>query len=201
VYHRQPQPEEIPGYTYGSPALPSSPVTLEELEKLKAAVMFSDDDVAALRMAGDVLATQLDDILDVWYGFIEANPFLLHYFSTPDEQPISDYLRHVRARFGMWILDTCYRPYDQAWLDYQYEIAQRHYRTKKNTTDHVNSTPLINYHYIVALIYPITATVKPFLSNRGHSADDVERMYRAWCKSVTMQVALWGSPFMNADAF
>ncbi|OPZ85007.1 MAG: Protoglobin [bacterium ADurb.Bin429] len=201
MYQRQPQPEDIPGYAYGAPDLPSSTVTLEDLEKLKAAVMFGDDDVAALRMAGDVLSTQLDDILDVWYAFIEANPFLLHYFSTPDDRPINDYLQHVRARFGMWILDTCFRSYDQEWLDYQYEIAQRHYSTKKNKTDHVDSTPLINYHYIVALIYPITATVKPFLSNRGHSADEVERMYNAWFKSVTMQVALWGVPFVKAGAF
>jgi hypothetical protein len=200
MYQRAPQPGDIPGYDFDA-ALPEAPFTMEDLDRLQRAVMYGEEDARALRMAGDVLATQVDAILDVWYAFIEANPFLLQYFSTPEGTPISDYLQRVRARFGMWILDTCYRPHDQQWLNYQYEIAQRHYRTKKNQTDHVHSTPLINYHYIVALLYPVSATIKPFLSNRGHSADDVELMYAAWCKAVTLQVALWGYPFMKEGAF
>jgi len=34
-------------------------------------------------------------------------------------------------------------------------------------------------------IYPITATIKPFLRD---SAEDVENMYQAWFKSITLQV-------------
>ncbi len=48
--------------------------------------------------------------------------------------------------------------------------------------------------YLVAFIYPITATIKPFLAKKGHSPEDVEKMHQAWTKSVIMQVALWCHP-------
>jgi len=48
---------------------------------------------------------------------------------------------------------------------------------------------------MIAFIYPITATIKPFLSNKGHSAEDVENMYQAWFKSITLQVTLWCAPY------
>ena len=60
----------------------------------------------------------------------------------------------------------------------------RHHRAKKNQTDGVKSVPNIDYRYIVAFIYPITATMKPFLAKKGHSTADVEKMYQAWFKAV-----------------
>jgi len=179
---------QIAGYTYGSPALGRSPLTLEELDLLKQTVLFSDDDERYLRMAGDVLVPQTDAVLDVWYGFVASHPHLLHAFVGPDGQPVSTYLDAVRKRFGQWIADTCTRPYDQAWLDYQYEVGLRHHRTKKNQTDGVEAAAIIPMRYVLALTYPIMATVKPFLAKSGRSPEDVDAMHQAWCKSVLMQV-------------
>jgi len=65
-------------------------------------------------------------------------------------------------------LDTCRRPYDQQWLDYQQEIALRHTRAKKNRTDGAQETPEhIPLRYVVAFVYPITATIKQFLAKGG----------------------------------
>jgi hypothetical protein len=62
-------------------------------------------------------------------------------------------------------LDTCRRPYDQQWLDYQQEIALRHTRVKKNQTDWADETPEhIPLRYVIAFVYPITATIKQFLA-------------------------------------
>jgi hypothetical protein len=36
---------------------------------VKATVLLGDQDVGALRQSRDVLAEQVEDILDVWYGF------------------------------------------------------------------------------------------------------------------------------------
>ena len=102
----------IPGYTFDAPDLPKSPLTQAEFDLLRQTVLFTDEDVRYLRMAGDVLADQIEAILDVWYGFVGAHPHLLAYFSTHDGQPIGDYLARVRQRFGQWILDTTRRPYD-----------------------------------------------------------------------------------------
>ncbi|UOE19811.1 protogloblin ApPgb [Thermobifida halotolerans] len=187
----------VPGYAYGSAELPRSPVGLEELDRLKATVMFTRDDAEALRLAGDVLEDQVEDVLDVWYGFVADHPHLLAYFSTPDGQPIQAYLDRARQRFGRWILDTCRRPYDRSWLDYQEEIALRHTHEKKNTADGVDSVDNIPLRHVIAFIYPITATVRPFLARKGHSAEQVEAMYQAWFKAVTLQVALWSRPYVR----
>ena len=76
----------------------------------------------------------------------------------------------MRPRFGEGILDTCRRPYDRAWLDYQEEIALRHTRTKKNQTDDARSVPHIPLRYMVAFVYPITATMRDFLAKEGPRA-------------------------------
>ncbi|RUR84185.1 hypothetical protein PCC6912_17790 [Chlorogloeopsis fritschii PCC 6912] len=47
----------------------------------------------------------------------------------------------------------------------------------------------------------ITATIKPFLAKKGHSLDDVEKMYQAWFKSVVLQVTLWCYPYVKDGDF
>lgn len=187
-----------PGYDYDDPSLAPSPVTLADLETLKATVLFDPADEAALKTAGDVLGTQIEQILDVWYGFVGAHPHLVAYFSTPSGTPLPDYLARVRARFAHWILDTCQRPYDEQWLAYHQEIAIRHTSAKKNETDHADSVPYIPLRYMIGFIYPITATIRPFLAAGGHSDDEVEAMFNAWFKSVTMQVTLWSYPYAKS---
>ncbi|WP_038037745.1 protoglobin domain-containing protein [Thermorudis peleae] len=193
---------QIPGYTYGTTAVPRSPISLEEFELLKKTVLFTDEDIAALRQAHDVLADQVDAILDVWYGFVGANPHLLYYFTRrSDGQPDTTYLDRVRQRFGQWIRDLTAANYNQAWLDYQYEIGLRHHRSKKNQTDHVEAPEHIPLRYVLALTYPIYATIKPFLAKKGHSAEEVERMHQAWLKAVLLSVILWSQPYVRDGDF
>ncbi len=191
----------IPGYTYDSGSTARSPLTLEELEKLKKAVLFTEEDERYLRMAGQVLADQIEDVLDVWYGFVASHPHLVYYFTDGKGNASDEYLAAVRKRFGQWILDTCNRPYDQKWLNYAHEIGLRHHRSKKNRTDNVRSVPNVSFRYMVAFIYPITATIKPFLAKKGHSAEQVEKMHQAWFKSVVLQVALWSAAYVNPEDF
>jgi Protoglobin len=189
---------EIPGYTYGTDAVASSPLSNEEFEHLKQTVLLGDEDIRYLRMSRDLLADQVEDVLDVWYGFVASHPHLVRYFADRDtHEPISEYLERVRARFGRWILDTASAEYDRAWLDYQHEIALRHHRTKKNETDGVNAVETIALRYVIAFIYPITATLRPFLEKGGHSREEVDAMQEAWRKSVILQVALWARPYVD----
>lgn len=125
-----------------------------------------------------------------------SHPHLVYYFADARTgQPIPAYLEAVRRRFGQWILDTCNRPYDQAWLDYAHEIGLRHHRAKKNRTDGVNAVPHIPLRYLIAFIYPITATLRPFLAKKGHPPEAVEKMHQAWTQAVILQVALWSQPY------
>jgi hypothetical protein len=193
----------VPGYTYGTGEVTRSPLSLMELDLLGRTVMFTEEDVRYLRMAGDVLEGQTEQILDLWYGFVGDNPHLLYYFSDAESgEPNSEYLARVRERFARWILDTCRRPYDQEWLDYQHEISLRHTRAKKNQIDGAYGTPEhIPLRYLVAFIYPITATIKPFLANEGHSPEEVDKMHDAWFKSVVLQVTLWSQPYVKEGGF
>ncbi|MGB9688791.1 protoglobin domain-containing protein [Thermogutta sp.] len=192
---------QIPGYTYGTTQVPRSPLSLEDLENLKKALLFGPEDEKYLHLAGEVLKDQIEQILDLWYGFVGSHPHLLHYLTDGKGNPNSEYLAAVRKRFGQWILDTCNRPYDQAWLDHAYEIGLRHHRTKKNATDGVNAVPHVDFRYLVTFIYPITVTIKPFLAKKGHSPEEVEKMHQAWFKSVVLQVALWSLPYVREGDF
>ena len=185
----------VPGYDFGAGTVARSPLGIEDLELLKQTVLFSDEDEEYLRLAGDVLEDQAEEVLDLWYGFVGSHPHLIYYFSDPTGEPDSDYLARVRERFKRWILDTCRRTYDQEWLDYQQEIALRHTRAKKNETDGARAPEHIPLRYIIAFIYPITATIKQFLAKGGHSAEEVEKMHQAWFKSVVLQVTLWSHPY------
>jgi hypothetical protein len=192
----------IPGYAYGTDAAARSALTDEEFEQLKKTVLFGDDDVRYLKLSHNVLADQVEDVLDVWYGFVASNPHLVRSFADRETgEPIGQYLERVRARFGRWILDTASADYDRAWLDYQYEIGLRHYRTKKNQTDGVNAVEIVPLRFLVGLIYPITATLRPFLEQKGHGRDEVDAMQDAWRKSVILQVALWSQPYTRTGDY
>jgi hypothetical protein len=193
---------QIAGYTYGTKAAAHSPMSERELDLLKQTVLFADEDARYLRMAGEVLDDQIEDILDTWYGFVASHPHLVCYFSDATGTPDSAYLAAVRARFGQWIRDACAANYDRAWLDYQQEIALRHTRQKKNQTDRVSSaTDHIPLRYMIAFVYPITATIKPFLAKKGHAPNEVEKMYLAWFKSVVLHVTLWSAPYTRSGDF
>lgn len=194
--HRREQTMTItPGYTYDE-TLASSPVTPAALAELEASLLWTEADMAAVRQAGAILVPQTEQILDVWYGFVGGNPHLVHTFAGADGQPSGAYLAAVRKRFGLWIRDLCERDFDQRWLDYQHEIALRHHTERKNTTDQVDSPVThVPLRHLIALIVPITVTIRPFLANGEADAAQVDAMYNAWFKAVTLSVALWAEPF------
>lgn len=188
----------IKGYDYGK--VSKSPVGMEDLALLKKTLLWSEEDDKYLKMAGEALKDQINEVLDLWYGYVGGNEHLVYYF-TKDGKPNTDYLAAVRARFGQWILDLCQRPYDQVWLNYQHEIALRHHRTKKNQTDGVDTVPIVHYRYMIAFIYPITTTIKSFLAKKGHSQAEVDAMHNAWFKAVTLTAILWTYPYVNKGEF
>jgi flagellar biosynthesis chaperone FliJ len=52
---------------------------------------------------------------------------------------------------------------------------------------------------IIAFIAVMNETIKPYLSAKGHMAEDVEKMHRAWTKSLQLQVALWVQPYPHSE--
>lgn len=192
----------IPGYRLGDPALPASPLTEKDLADLKMSLLFTDEDVDALRKAHDVVKDQVEPILDVWYGFVGSTPHLLAYFSDPATgAPDGDYLAAVRKRFGQWILDACRAEYDNDWLAWQDEIGRRHHRIGKNSTDGASAAAHIPMRHVLALAIPISVTMRPFLAAKGHSAEEVDTMHAAWSKAVLLHAILWCRPYVPEGDF
>lgn len=189
---------EIPGYTYGDPGLARSIVTLQDLDLLRESVGFTEDDRKQLILAGEVLADQVEAIVLHWRGQIIATiPNLSRHSRSPEGTTLPDYTSRSNLRFQQWILDTCLRPYDQDWLNYQQEIAMRHTSLKKNQVDGVRSTPHVPLRDIIAFAAVMNETMKPYLAAKGHSAEAVDRMHRAWCKSLQLQLAIWARLYMD----
>ena len=190
----------IAGYSYGSAEVKPSHVSSLDLERLKITAGFTERDQQALRLAGEVLADQTEAIVHQWRsGIIASIPHLAQHSRTPEGEPIPEYLAKSNLRFEQWIVDTCTKPYDQDWLNYQQEIALRHTAVKKNQTDGVHSTPYVPLSDIVAFVAVMNETIKPYLAAKGHAVEDVERMHSAWCKSMQLQMALWVRPYMEAS--
>jgi len=192
--------EHIDGYTYGTAEVAMSPVSMRELEDLKISVGFTEENQKYLRLAGEVLADQTKQIVDHWRsGIIADIPNLARHSRTPEGNAIPDYLARSNLRFQQWILDTCLRPYDQDWLNYQHEIALRHTSLKKNKVDGVRSTPYVPLRGIIGFIAVMNETIKPYLTAKGNSAEEVDRMHLAWCKSMQLQMALWTRPYTDSQ--
>ena len=191
--------EHIPGYSYGSAEVARSRVSMREWEELRASAGFTEEDERYLRLAGEVLADQTEQIVHHWRNTIIAGiPNLARHSQTPEGNPIPEYLANSNLRFRQWILDTCLRPYDQDWINYQQEIAVRHTALKKNQVDRVRSTPYVPLRDAIAFTAVMNETIKPFLAAKGNPAHEVEKMHRAWCKSIQLQLALWARAYADA---
>jgi len=192
--------DQILGYTYGNAAVAKSPISMAQFNELKASAGFTDEDQRFLQIAGEVLSGQTRQIVALWRSQIIASiPHLARHSRSLDGKPVPEYLAQSNLRFEQWILDTCLRPYDQDWLNYQHEIALRHTAAKKNKTDGVRSTPCVPFGDIIAFVAVMNETIKPYLAASGHLSEQVERMHNAWCKSIQLQLALWANPYTDSE--
>jgi len=190
--------DNLSGYSFGSAGVPKSPVSLAELEQLKISAGFTPQTEGSLKLAGAVLAIQTRRIVEHWRSGIIANiPHLARHSRSIDGSALPEYLARSNLRFQQWILDTCLRPYDQDWLNYQHEIALRHTSAKKNLVDDVTSTPYVPFEDIIAFTAVMNETIKPYLAADGHSADQVQAMHKAWCASIQLQIALWATTYID----
>ncbi|MDP9843546.1 protoglobin domain-containing protein [Streptosporangium lutulentum] len=190
--------EEIPGYTYGTGEAAVSPLTLEDLERLKAVVGLTPDDEQALIEAARVLADQADDMVTAYRKRLGELPFMRAYSGYPDGTPNPAYGAASKPRFDRFIIDACTRPLDQDWLNYQHEIGLRHTRDKKNKTDHADSLDHIPMRYLLAFTAVVIATARDYLAAGGASAEQVDRMHAAFTKSVMLHVTVWTRPYVAA---
>lgn len=136
-----------------------------------------------------------EELFGRWFALV--GHFFLPTFAGPNGTPDQAYVDAVHPRFMQWIEDTCTRPYDQTWLDYQHEIGLRHHRRKKNRTDDAQSVEIVPFRYLPLTLYPLTQTLRPFLVEAGVDEARAERLSDGWAKSLALQVTLWSHPYVN----
>ena len=68
---------DIPGYTYGTAGVAGSPVTPEDLDRLKLTVVWSGEDDRFIHMAGEVLSDQTRALILHWRSGIIATFHIL----------------------------------------------------------------------------------------------------------------------------
>ena len=169
---------------------------LDDLRRLEQTVGMTEEDRRCLALAGEVLTDQAEAMVNAWRARIGAQENLAKWFQESDGQPDEHYKAAVKPRFVQWVIDTCTRPYDQAWLDYQEEIGRRHTPDKKNATDHATGPSVVPLRYLVAFTSVIIITARDFLAKKGHSAEQIEHMHTAWTKAVLLTLALWSRPYV-----
>lgn len=79
-------PEFLAAGADGTDAVARWPLSDDGFEELKKTVLLGDDDdIRYLRMSHDVLAGRVEDVLDVWCGFVAlaSNPHLRTTIGTP----------------------------------------------------------------------------------------------------------------------
>jgi hypothetical protein len=194
-------PERIHGYTYGTDQAAKSPLTLEDLARLKEAVWLTPQDQAALREAAAILADQADAMVTAWRARLREQPWLAPYSGHPDGRPNPEYGAASKPRFDRWIIDACTRPLDQDWLNYQHEIGLRHTRAKKNTTDQADSLDQIPLRYLLAFTAVVIATSRDYLAAKGAPAAQVDRMHAAFTKSVMLHVTVWTRAYVDQGSW
>jgi hypothetical protein len=192
-------PERIAGYTYGTGEAATSPLTLQDLKRLKEAVWLTPADEEALREAAEVLADQADDMVTAWRARLGDLPFMRPFSGHPDGRPNPEYGAATKPRFDRFIIDACTRPLDQDWLNYQHEIGLRHTRAKKNRTDHADSLDHIPMRYLLAFTAVVITMGRDYLAAKGASAEQVDRMHAAFTKSVMLHVTVWTRAYVDAD--
>ena len=188
----------IPGYEFGSPAVPRSPVSLDELRLLEQACGFDSSALEQLRKAGAVLTARAEDLVNLWRSAIAEHPEMKQVFMGPDGQPDETYKSAVKKRFVRWITDSCEREHDQAWLDYQQEIGKRHTPAEKNRTDAAHTPCLVPLRYLIAFAAVVSTSIGPVLEEGGFSSTEVVKIQDAWTKSMILHLALWAQPYVAA---
>lgn len=180
-----------PGYTYGSAQVAASPVSMEELRNLEAAVGWSEGDAVWLKTAAEILVPQAEAMVDSWRSTIAAQPPLLASFLDPHGSPDEHYKAAIKRRFVQWVSDVCLRPHDQEWLNYQEEIGLRHTPAKKNRTDGGHTPPVVPERYLIGFSAQVITTVRKFLAVGNRPEAELDRMQEAWTRAVLLSVALW----------
>ena len=187
-------PNQVPGYDFGTPRSAESPLSDEYLRNLEQTIGWTSDDRDILLRHKSLFEQQAEHMVDSWRAVIAAQPHLAHWFVGPGGKPDDDYKARVKRRFVQWVIDVATRPHDRAWLNYQEEIGLRHTPAKKSLTDGKQTPPLVPLRYLLGFI-PVVLPISRFFNSAITDDAELFRLEAAWTRAVLLHVTLWSRPY------
>ncbi|MDG4548993.1 MAG: protoglobin domain-containing protein [Candidatus Contendobacter sp.] len=170
-------------------ALSGFPVT-EEIDLLWRIGLFSSDDERNLRKLWRILKGQTDDYLDMVFGMVAAYPALATTLAAACRENLGDAVdgsTAVRSLFREWLSETCRTPREPSWLKRLYSSGSDLPSERSMET---TLAKLPGFRYLIALSFPLVATLRSLLVGAGLAHQEIERMQSAFLKAVLLQVAL-----------
>jgi hypothetical protein len=189
--------DSIAGYDYGRSGVSRSPVSFVELRQLEETVGWRTEDAQVLQRHADLFRENAEHMVDSWRAAIGAQPHLAKWFFGPDGKPDDEYKAKVKKRFVQWVRELCFRPHDQAWLDYQEEIGLRHTPEKKNQTDGAQTPSFVPLRFLIAFGAVVTTTTQKFFVQAGVRGEELHKLEAAWTKAVQLHITLWSRPYVK----
>ncbi len=171
-------------------AAPSGFPVAEEVELLWRIGLFSSDDERALRKLWRILKGQTDDYLDRVLGMVAAYPALAAVLAAACQENLGgsvDGSAAVRSLFREWLLETCLAPREPSWVK---RLYSRYSDPSSERSMQTMSAKLPSFRYLIALSFPLVATMRSLLVGAGFAHQEIERMQSALLKAILLQVTL-----------
>ncbi|MFO1423315.1 MAG: protoglobin domain-containing protein [Candidatus Competibacteraceae bacterium] len=165
---------------------PSDFPAAEEVELLWRIGLFTSDDERVLRKLWRILKGQTDDYLDMVLGMVAAYPTLAAACQESLGSSV-DGSAVVRPLFREWLFETCLTPREPSWLKRLYSLCSDPSSERPMQT---LLAKLPGFRYLIALSFPLVATLRSLLVGVGLAHQDIERMQSALLKAILLQVAL-----------
>jgi len=187
---------EIKGYIYGKPEVPKAKITIQEFQLMLDSVLWTKEDEENRKILGEIIKENMNDILNAIVNYFGSKEYLLYYFKDKTgTTTVSEYVNNTVDRLAQWLLDLCFRPLDENFINYNYLIGLRHTEIEKGKADNVGTIPHIPLRYMVTCVFPITAVLKSFIEKKVDDPVIVDKLYHTWFKLQVITTALFLIPY------
>ncbi len=183
---------QIKGYVYGKAEVPKAPISKEELKLLLDSALWTQEDEENRKIIGEVIKENMSDMLNQIVSYFGSRDYLIYYFKDErGETTETEYVNNTVDRLAQWLLDICFRPIDENFVNYQYLIGIRHTFDGKGKADNVKTIPHIPMRYMITCIFPVTAVIRSFLERKFDDPKIVEKLYDTWFKLQVITTAFF----------
>jgi len=183
---------QIKGYIYGSQEVPKLKITKQELEQLLDSALWTNEDEENRKILGEIIKENMNEILNKIVSYFGSREYLIYYFK--DKQgvtTITEYVNNTVDRLAQWLLDICFRPIDENFVNYQYLIGIRHTYDGKGKADNIESIQHIPMRYMITCIFSVTSVLKEYIEKKLEDPKLVDRLYNTWFKLQVITTALF----------